>query len=518
MSARRGGVLVERAPEMEDHRLLPPALAAWAGAWMGTSLPAGHPIPLMACAVALALALASAGGLLRVALRARVLPPPGRHALTPSGSVRAGLLLASSSLLLALVLGGAARLEFAASPAVIAAQEGRLVTLIGVLEDDPAPSGGESGATSAVLVVGGVRGAVSASPSVKVLLSGRQWPQVLRSDRLRVRGVIDPSFPGGPPFAGTMTTTGVRLLERPGGPLGAARMIRASLVEVASGLDEQGRALVPGMAIGDDRAMGEELEKAFRTSSLVHLTAVSGSHLAIVLGFVAIVAPPSKFGRALVLVSVLSAFVVLVGAGPAVLRAAATAGAGILGSLIGRNGHGVASLSAVVLAALLLDPWCARDFGFALSAAATYGVLVPARVLSAWGRERLREETRPGRAARWALDLAAVPLACSLMSAPILLLLDPGLPTYAVPANIVASPAVAPATVLALLAALLAPTAPGPALVLAQASAVATGWIARTALVFASLPGARAPAGAIALPVACACVVAGMSAKRRLGR
>ena len=52
--------------------------------------------------------------------------------------------------------------------------------------------------------------------------------------------------------------------------------VRRLFVERALRLPEPGAGLLPGLAVGDTRAVGEELNEAMLTSGLSHLTAVSG--------------------------------------------------------------------------------------------------------------------------------------------------------------------------------------------------------------------------------------------------
>ncbi|WP_160159460.1 ComEC/Rec2 family competence protein [Actinomyces culturomici] len=473
---------------MSDWRLVPAALAAWGATLLATGLDAGHPLVL-----AVAAGLVVAAGLLLVSLR-RARPRGGRHSLTPGGLVRGAALLGVAAALAGIAVGSAHRSVLEGTRAARAAAEGVLITLDARLDGDPTPvdgrfgGGGEAVATT-VLSAG--RAALAPSAPIGVRLQGTGWPRLHRGDVVEVRGLIDPSFPGALPVAGTMRVRALRLVERPGGWRGAVRTLRSALVEVCADLSDQGRALVPGMAIGDDRAMGRELEDAFRATSLSHLTAVSGSHMAIVLGVVPLLVPGARRARSIALVLVLLAFLAVVGPSPPVLRAAATSGAGIGAATLGRNSQGLATLSTVVLSMLLLDPWASRDFGFALSAAATFGVVAPARAGSRWGRAHLRDDTRAGRLAKRSLDALLVPTWCSVLAAPILLLVDPRLPVYAIPANLLAAPAVAPATLLGLAAALLAPVLPGAAVHVASWAQIPTAWIAAVAEGFAGLPGAR---------------------------
>ena len=484
----------EEIPDVADLRLIPVALAAWCGAWWGTG---GGRAPLFLFLLSFLMAVCA---FLLFNLR-RPLPSP-LHARNPQGSLRAGLLVLALTIAVSTSIAGAQRQAFDASETVKAAHSSALVSLKVRLEEDPIPIASRSGvsrsrARAQVRETGEGR---AETTYVRIVVTGENLNKARRGDDVQLRGLIDPSFPQGPPTAGLLKDDRVVIVARPQGWQRWVRELRERLVQACAGLTEQGRALVPGMAIGDDRAMGPELRRAFRTASLSHLTAVSGSHLAIVLGVAPYLLPKSRRGRIFGMGIVLLGFVALVGPTPAVLRAVLSSGSALLGALIGRNGQGVATLGAVVLGMLLLDPWCSRDFGFALSCAATFGVLIPARICVRSGLSRLREDSVFGRFLARLLAVIAVPACCAMMTAPILLMMQPGLPLYAVLANLVAAPAVAPATLLALGTTLLAPLWMPGAVMLAHLSSVCTAWIATTARVIADLPGASfEPGSAVSL-------------------
>lgn len=60
------------------------------------------------------------------------------------------------------------------------------------------------------------------------------------------------------------------------GVFGVAAGLRRSFVSRASQLPEPGAGLLPGLAVGDTRAVTMELNEDMRTTGLSHLTAVSG--------------------------------------------------------------------------------------------------------------------------------------------------------------------------------------------------------------------------------------------------
>ncbi|HEU4676680.1 MAG TPA: ComEC/Rec2 family competence protein, partial [Motilibacteraceae bacterium] len=117
-------------------------------------------------------------------------------------------------------------------------------------------------------------------------------------------------------------------------------------------------------------------------------------------------------------------------------------------------------------------------------------------------RERAR---RLARRAAGGLALAlAVPAAAQAVCGPITVLLAPQVSLAAVPANLLVAPAVAPATLLGVLAALVSPLSAGVAGLLGRLAAVPAWWIVHVALTAAALPGASLPwpggvPGAVAL-------------------
>ncbi len=565
MSGEPGRAAADRvAPVMADRRLVPAMAAVWAGAWMSTR-PGLPPALLLAGAAVL---LAVAGALVTWWARERRDRPGrrGAHARTPGGSLRWGIALAAVASACALLSGTAAMTAHTRDPTMRLIDQGATrLTVTAELLDDPAPvrtrwAGDRRSAEVRILTVSTVSGpgrstgiAASLSSSsdpaasalagsdpiadalagsapaaeplpsrVRMLVQGTGWEHLARGDIVRVSGAPDVSFRSDPPFAGTLRADDPRLLSRPGGWRGAVRGVRADLVDAVRGLPDQARALVPGMAVGDDRAMPDDLGEAMRTASLTHLTAVSGSHVAILLGVVVAVVPGRGRGRALASLAVMAALVAVVGPEPSVVRSVATAGVGVGGLLTRRPGQAQAALCAVAVAILLVDPWSARSFGFVLSVLATWGVIGPAAAWSRWARESLRADTLAGRAARRTLDAAAIPIAAQILVAPVLLLLNPWLPTWGVLANIAAAPAVAPASLLGLAAAVTAPWWPDGGHALAVASGVFTGWIAGAGLTVSAWPGARLPwpggsVGAVLLVTAGMLLASVIRMARRLG-
>jgi competence protein ComEC len=470
-------VLTPRQVSATDLRLVPGALAAWGVAWW---LAASRPGVALAGAAAAAGLLALLGALLLV-----------RRADPPRGL---GQCLLVTACVLAVLLGGAADLvaRERGGPADLA-DAGASVEVVGRVVKEPVevtnPWSGSSDSVRTTLELTTVQGrGVTAPGGGQVgVLGDPSWADVDYGVEVRASGRLLRAEPGDR-AAATLVASGppVETAE----PLPALRVVntlRTDLLTASDGLPADARALLPGVAVGDTSRIDDELDAALRTTGLTHVTAVSGGHFAIVVAAVTALCALARAPRGVrmgVTGLVMAGFVLLVHPDPSVLRAAAMGVVGLVGIGLGRPSRAVPALACIVVVLLVLDPWLARSYGFVLSSVATAALVL--------GTQPVARRLAPwiGRGPAFAL---AVPLTAQLACAPVLVLLDPSIATYAVPANLVAAPALVPATVLGVLATLVAPWFPLGGVVLAWPAGLASWWIAAVARSFAGLPGAKVP-------------------------
>jgi competence protein ComEC len=188
------------------------------------------------------------------------------------------------------------------------------------------------------------------------------------------------------------------------------------------GVSADAEALTLGLAVGDSSLASESLLSAMRDTSLTHLVAVSGSNCAIVSG--AVFLALRQLGvrvRVFGSLIALGCYVLLVGSQPSVLRAATMAAAVLLAYLSGRRVKPIVALSIAITALLIASPQICIEYGFSLSVAATAGILLLAPKIY----ERLK-----ARMPRWVALALAVSAAAQLLCFPILLQLQPRVPTY----------------------------------------------------------------------------------------
>lgn len=304
--------------------------------------------------------------------------------------------------------------------------------------------------------------------------------QVLPGARLAVRARV---LPGEPLRGRAVVLVAESATEVAAAPpiQGAAGVVRAALGAAVDGRPPDQAGLLPGLVVGDTSAVPADLDQAMRDSGLAHLTAVSGGNVAVVVLLVvaATRAAGLRRGRAQLIVVALgvAAYVVLARPQPSVVRAAAMTAVVLVALLVDLRVPPLDALGWSVAALLLLDPFLALSIGFAMSAAATAALLLLAR---RWARPP--PGTRPFARARHAvLGVVAVSAAAQVAVAPLVAGIGGGLPVGGLPANLLAAPAVVPATALGLVAAVVGVVAPGIAAVVALPGCWSVGWIALVA-------------------------------------
>ncbi|MCZ7526970.1 MAG: ComEC/Rec2 family competence protein [Acidimicrobiia bacterium] len=287
----------------------------------------------------------------------------------------------------------------------------------------------------------------------------------------------------------------------------AANGLRHLVLRGGEVLGPSEQALVAGFLLGDTRDVPEEVVDDFRASGLTHLLAVSGSNVAFVLALAGpVLGRLGLRGRVGGGLAVLVLFGAMTRWEPSVLRAVAMAAGSMVALHLGRPTAGLRVLALAATALLLVDPFLAHSVGFALSCAATAGILLLAGPL----RRRL-----PGPG--WLREGLAVTAAAQVGVAPVAIPAFGAMPIATLPANLAAAPLAAPLTACGLVSGLFGGVLGGRWPGLAAALATPTAMLARAVEVVAAL-GARVPGsvdgrGALGL-VAAGCLAA---AVRRAG-
>ncbi|MGA5208501.1 ComEC/Rec2 family competence protein [Streptomyces pseudogriseolus] len=520
--AERPGTSRPRQEGPTDLRLVPPALAVWATAAVMLHAPPGWTVAVVTASVLVAAVLLTARGGF---LLGRGLLLPARRGLTTRARVTAHAVAAT--LLCAAAAAASAGLHGAdvrRGPVPELAREyARAVAEVEVTADPrltkPRVSGNHMAPVS-VLIEADVRrveraGAATRTTRAPVLLmiapgdrkdpapsadhQHSPWLALLPSTRLRVEARFAPAMEGGDRFAAVLRVDGrdgPRAVGGPSAPQRLAGRLRGGLREATEDLSEDARALLPGLVVGDISRVTPELDQAFHETDLTHTLAVSGSNFTILLAL--LLGPPGLAQRAerrglapragislrttAVLGAALSlAFVVVCRPDPSVLRAAACGSVALLALATGRRRSLIPALATAVLLLVLYDPWLARSYGFLLSVLATGALLT---VAPRWS-EGLRRRGVPPRLA----EALAAAGAAQALCAPVVAVLSARVSLVAIPCNLLAEAALAPATVLGFLALATAPVAMPLAKAVAWCASWPAEWIAQVARTGAALPG-----------------------------
>ncbi len=149
-----------------------------------------------------------------------------------------------------------------------------------------------------------------------------------------------------------------------------AGYLRADLREAVSTLPTEEAGVLPALTVGDTSHEPPDIADALKRSGLTYLTVVSGENLVFLS---AALLPAARWaglrGRAVTgaAVVLVLGFTVLARPGPPMVRATVMSLLGCVAALYGRRFRALATMAAAVLLLLLIDPWLARTYGFALS-------------------------------------------------------------------------------------------------------------------------------------------------------
>jgi competence protein ComEC len=479
--------------------------------------PRPHPAPRL---FALAGALA-AGTLVAEAAH----PPPAASiacglvaGVTMIAARHTGKALAAAAML-GLCLAGLRVASLDRSALAAGARNGADVLLEGSLLEDPEVLGADARA-----LLGVSRAQIDGRPVAvreRVLLSVRPPPRGLAAgDRVRVDARLGPLlreaaradpalrasaarlWHAGVAARAYARTSGVTRIGPARDPLTRiARAGREAMGRAVDHLPERQAGLLLGVTIGDTSRLDPTVDQDFRDTGLSHLTAVSGENLAMFLGAVGFLFRLARLRRRATIVAMAIAavsFIAITRYEPSVLRAGAMAAVALAGVASGARREALTALGAACVALLCWDPFLIHVPGFQLSALATVGILAVG--------PRLAEGIGGGTLA----TAAAVTLGAQLAVAPLIALMFHRFSIIALPANLLALPAVAPATVLGFAAATVGLVWPGLAGVLATLARPSLVWMAGVAERFARVPAASVDVPGGAAGVAALVVIAAL--------
>ncbi|MFN3974256.1 MAG: ComEC/Rec2 family competence protein, partial [Dehalococcoidia bacterium] len=295
---------------------------------------------------------------------------------------------------------------------------------------------------------------------------GERWPPVQRGDRLYLSGRVHPLPEGGVGRAlshqgvvGVLRFPEASLLQGGGGFLAAADRLRWRLaLALRRAIHQPDAGLGQALLLGIRGDMLPEEWDAFRQAGTAHLLAVSGLHVALVLGILEALTfafvGRGAWGLGVPLVG-LWGYAVLAGLGPPVVRAAMMGSVALGARAVGRPYAPLASLAVTVGVMAGLSPSLLGQASFQLSVAGMGGLVALGMPLQAL-LHRLIARWEKGRP--WLSALArnvALSLGASLGAVPLAALTFERLPVLGVVSTLLSLPLLLPALVLSGVTALL---------------------------------------------------------------
>ncbi len=153
---------------------------------------------------------------------------------------------------------------------------------------------------------------------------------------------------------------------------------------------------------------------SFTTTGLIHILSVSGSHMALLFGFLILMGKwlgiPDRWVMVLSLLAMVC-YAALAGFVAPVVRAALMGALAALAILFGRSKEGILLLAATVFLMLFYDPYFLFDVSFQLSVLASAGLLLFYQKTAVWLKiRRVPDKLAEGSALAFAAQVLTVPV------------------------------------------------------------------------------------------------------------
>jgi competence protein ComEC len=268
----------------------------------------------------------------------------------------------------------------------------------------------------------------------RVLVTLGQYTEWLPGDTVRLKGKLEAPENFDPEFdyraylarhdiVGTMYFPKVEAIRA--GDTSLTRTVARARLRLDGALQralpEPEASLASGIAFGQDQNLPADLQESFRDAGLAHITAVSGSNVALVAAFAFLIFVPvlGRYWAAAPATLTVAAYVALAGFEASVVRSGVMAGIYLGGLVLGRQQNGLAALALAGILMTAVDPGAATEAGFQLSFAATAGLIA----FSPWLRWTLDSGLArlglAGAVPAMLVQAAALSLAATLATLPV---------------------------------------------------------------------------------------------------
>jgi competence protein ComEC len=173
------------------------------------------------------------------------------------------------------------------------------------------------------------------------------------------------------------------------------------------------RAFIKALLLGQRQDISSDVYEAYAKAGAVHILAVSGLHIGILLLILQFILKPilyfgqGKFVRLLIILCVLWSFAVIAGLSPSVVRAVTMFSLFAIVRGLKRSSNSLNTLAVSAFILLLVRPGFCFDVGFQLSYAAVASIIIVKPILDSWWIFK-------NRIANWFLDLLKVSIAAQI--------------------------------------------------------------------------------------------------------
>jgi competence protein ComEC len=209
-------------------------------------------------------------------------------------------------------------------------------------------------------------------------ISGFGAPMVYRGDRVKVSGKL---FPMRGSNQGRVAYAQLTVLNHADNPIN--NLTRRFNAGMESALPEPAASFGLGLLIGQRSTLPQEITDALTAVGLVHIVAVSGYNLTIIIRGIGRLKLGSKYQKLILSLALIVGFVLVTGFSASIVRAAIVSGLGLAAWFYGRQ---FKPLVLIIFAAAVTGLWNPfyvwGDLSWYLSFLAFFGVLVIAPVIA----------------------------------------------------------------------------------------------------------------------------------------
>lgn len=152
--------------------------------------------------------------------------------------------------------------------------------------------------------------------------------------------------------------------------------------------DEESAALISALALGNRGLLSDYVIRDFRRCGISHVLALSGMHMAIIIGFFDFLLRLLRINRKIrcfILAFISLGYLALTGFSVSACRAIIMIYMVYIGHLIWRDSDAVTSLAVAATVILFIDPYALYDVSLWMSVSATLGIVIISEIVSPLG-------------------------------------------------------------------------------------------------------------------------------------